>query len=199
MKKLILLFAVVAISAQAFSQMFLGGSFSVDMDKTKNATEDIYKSTSFGITPKVGYYLNDQFAIGGAIGYTTTSYTYFNGADDDTKSTRNNMSISPFIRYHAVEAGNFSLFVEPMLSFGFGSSKSERGSTTTSDADLSSFGIQISPAMSYKINDKINIEAYFGALSYSSSTEKEGENKRTATSFGLEFSSRLSLGFIYKF
>ncbi|HOT15902.1 MAG TPA: outer membrane beta-barrel protein [Bacteroidales bacterium] len=181
--------------------MFVGGAFSVEMDKTKNATEDIYKRTSFGITPKVGYYLNDQFAIGGAIGYTTSSYTYFYGAGDadDTKSTSNNMSISPFIRYHAVEAGNFSLFVEPMLSIGFGSSKSERGSTTTSDADHSSFGIQISPAMSYKINDKINIEAYFGGLSYSSSTEKEGDNKRTATSFGLEFSSRLALGFIYKF
>ena len=199
MKKLILLFAVVAISAQAFSQMFVGGSFGISFDKHKDESNDISKSTEFTLAPKVGYYLDDNLAFGAHLGFETRSTTYFNGNADDSKSSRNLFTLAPFVRYHFMELGNLSIFAEPTLSLGFGGEKTETGNNTTRDADISKFGLYVVPALAYKVNDKIDIEAFFGYFGYTSETDKEGDNKDTYNSFGLNITSGLSLGFTYKF
>jgi outer membrane protein len=199
MKKLILALAVVAISAQAFSQMFVGGSFGVSFDKHKDETYDISKSTEFSLAPKVGYYLDDKLAFGAHLAFETGSTTYFNGDADDSKSSSNLITLAPFVRYHFMELGNLSIFAEPTLSLGFGGEKTEVGGNTTRDADVSRFGLYVVPAMAYKVNDKIDIEAFFGYFGYMSRTEKEGDNKDTYNSFGLNLTSGLSLGFTYKF
>ena len=220
MKKVILavvaMFATVSMSS---AQMFVGGSlgFGLTGGKDKGASTSIDKTStfSFDFSPKVGYYLNDNFAVGLEVGLNSwsrkTPKEQFGGSDD-LKNSSFGWEIDAFARYSLVKFNNFSVLLEGEIGIGGETSKTKIGATETKGNPVSTFGIGVLPVLSYSISDKWSIETSldFLALGFWSETEKNANDKKNKSidnSFGLSInngtnsiiSNTLNIGFIYKF
>jgi len=202
MKKITLLLSMAVISTALYSQAFVGGSLgfstSGSSSSSGNVTVDGPTSTSFLLAPMVGYYMNSQMAVGVEFGIGFTSSNN-NATPSATKTTATLFGISPFVRYHVVEMGPVSVFGQGSLGIGFGSSKVKTGSVSADGPKTTMFEIAVRPGISYKLTDQIAIEAFLGGLSYDMTTEKEDDEKNKEYNFGLNFSTSLNLGFVYKF
>jgi hypothetical protein len=119
MKKIILtLVAVLAISfanAQesgppkaTFSKgdMWIEGGITL----TTGDTSDDY----FAVTPKVGYFLDEKWAVGADINYSTRSYL---DAPGNNLDKTNSFGIGGFVRYYFLSLGNFKAFGEAGLGY----------------------------------------------------------------------------------
>jgi outer membrane protein len=207
MKKIFtLLFAAVLFSASTFSQVFVGGSFSLSNQGSStsnaNTTVDGPSITIFTVNPMVGYYLNSQMAVGIEFGMGFSSHNN-NATPTATKTTSSIFSFSPFLRYHLVEMGPISVFGQGSVGIGFVSSKIKTGNVSSDGPKTTMFEIALRPGVSYKLTDKIAIEAFLGGLTYNSAVEKRdvagSEVKDKDHSLSLNFSTALNLGFVYKF
>jgi outer membrane protein len=200
------------ISSMVKAQLFVSGSLSLSTSNSKytsgTTTEDGDKTFDFNFNPKVGFFLNDKFAVGlgflfGTSKTTTPVYDEF-GAKTDEIYKLNSWGIAPFARYYLAKTGNLSFFGEGTLGFGGGTTKTTTGSTTVEGPKVTMMGIYIAPALSYDLSDKFAIEASFGELSYSSTTSKQTiatvENKSTTSGINLSLDlTSLSFGAIFKF
>lgn len=203
MKKTALFLMVVVFSTTLYSQVFVGGSvgFSVSGSSTTsgNTTVDGPTYSNFSVVPMVGYYLNSQMAIGAEfrLGFSSSNN---NATPTATKTTTTSFGISPFLRYHLIEMGPISLFGQGSVGIGFGKTKIKSGNVSSDGAKTTSFEIAVRPGISYKLTDQIAIEAFLGGLSYDLTTEKQpnGDKDKDYT-LGLNLSTALNLGFVYKF
>jgi hypothetical protein len=203
MKKIAFVIAMAAISTALYSQVFVGGSlgFSTSGSSTTSGstTTDGPTLTTFSLEPMVGYYLNSQMAIGVELGISFNS-TNNNATPTATKTTTTVFGISPFVRYHLVEMGPISVFGQGSVGIGFGREKFKSGSTSTDGDKFTMFEIAVRPGISYKLTDQIAIEAFLGGLSYDmTTTKKPNDDKDKEHTLGLNFSTSLNLGFVYKF
>jgi outer membrane protein len=132
MKKLFTTSIIVFVCFSAFAQfekgrILAGGSvgFSATTNKTKtdNATNTNSKTTSFSLSPRLGYFFIDNLAGGLELDMSTSS-TKDDGSND--KDTYSSLTFSPFVRYY-LQPG---IFFQGQYGIGPGSSKSENGSTT---------------------------------------------------------------------
>ena len=163
--------------------VFIGGGFNLSSDKIKDGAETL----SFSITPKIGYFLNDNFALGLGLGYSTSKRTGNNGNE---VFTSNSWSFDPFARYYVAKTGNLSFFGEGSIEIG--------GSTATDNPKFFTMAVRVSPALSYNLSDKVSLEANLGGLSYSSITDKDDTYK--STGIGLNFGlDDITFGAIIKF
>ena len=96
--------------------------------------------------------------------------------------------------------GQLSLLGQGYLSFSYTKEKVKSGNTTNDGDKTTSIGLGVLPGVSYKLTDKISIEAFIGGLSFNTSTvKKPNDDKETDNSLSLSLSSNLNIGFIYKF
>lgn len=203
MKKIALIIAMAVISTALYSQAFVGGSLSFSTSGSSttsgSTTVDGPTRTSFLLAPMVGYYLNSQMAVGVELGIGFNS-TNNNATPTATKTTTTAFGISPFLRYHVVEMGPISVFGQGSLGIGFAKEKIKTGSTSTDGDKTTMFEIAVRPGISYKLTDQIAIEAFLGGLSYDmTSTKQPNDDKDKDHTLGLNFSTSLNLGFVYKF
>ncbi|MCX7986874.1 MAG: porin family protein [Bacteroidales bacterium] len=203
MKKITFFLMAVLVSAAMSGQVFVGGSLgfstSGSSETSGNTTVDGPTNTSLSINPMIGYYLNSQMAVGAELGLVFTSENN-NATPTATKISGTYFSIRPFLRYHLVEMGPISVFGQGSLGIAFGKSKIKTGNVTNDGAKTTALEIAVKPGISYKLTDQIAIEAFIGALSYSSTTVKQpNDDKEKSHELGLNLSSALNLGFVYKF
>ncbi|RZJ34381.1 MAG: porin family protein [Flavobacterium sp.] len=165
--------------------IFISGSLGF----SSQSTGDV-KTNTFTISPKVGFFLSDNIAIGGQIGYTSTKDE--DGVSEDIKT--NTFSVGAFGRYYATPASDFSFFAE--LGANYMTSKMEQGSA---EAKSNGFGIALSPGLSYFIGSNWALEASIGALSYN--TEKpDFDGAESTDTFGLNLNlTNVNVGVVYKF
>ena len=213
MKKtfLVMMFAVMtAICAQA--QMFVGGSMGIDFGATKqtlgSTTNNGPATSAFELSPKVGYYLSDNFAVG--LNATLAFASQNNRADNPTKQKGTEWGFAPFARLSLLNIGNFSILLEGGVGIFGSSSKTTTGSTTLDGPSVFGFGMGVMPLLSYTLTNRINLEAStnLARLALVSETEKTGsgttESKVSDTSFGLGvdssdfFSTPFKIGIIFK-
>ncbi|WP_348824382.1 outer membrane beta-barrel protein [Flavobacterium aestuarii] len=86
--------------------MWIEGGISL----TTGDTSDDY----FAITPKVGYFLDEKWAVGADINYS--SRTYLDGTSNNLDKT-NSFGIGVFARYYFLNLGNFKAFGEAGLGY----------------------------------------------------------------------------------
>jgi hypothetical protein len=210
MKKTFLLLIITASFMSLKAQVFIGGGLNFNTTNLKytdnTTTEDGDKTISFNFYPKVGYFLNDKFAIGLGFGIgstkTTTPKTDY---EDERVVKTKNWSVSPFARYYFTKINNFSVFGEGTLGFGGGSSSTKTGTTTNDGPKYFSVNINIAPAVSYNFSDNFSIETSLGGIGYSSQKatyDKGTETEYSGTSAGINVSfgfDNLTFGAIYKF
>lgn len=172
--------------------VFLEGNLSFGSTNDKN---DEVKTSSFSFNPKVGYFINDKFAVGINLGIGSGKRT--ETGEDDVKTS--NFNVGAFGRYYFLDLGErFKTYTE----FGLGITSSKAG-----DEDFqktNGFGIGAGLGMNYFVTPKMAIS--FGlsnVLSYQSSKSKaDGDNGQT--SFGANvnvfqnFFDTPTFGLLYK-
>lgn len=167
----------------ANGDIFISGAFSYDSE-----TEGDFKSSTFEVAPRVGFFVSENFALGGKIGYASTKLD--NGIADATDST---LSLGAFGRYYFSPASKFSLFGE--LGFDYISIDSE----TAGDIKVNGYVIAAGPGVSYFLNNNFALEAFWGAIGYGSAKpDVDGAESTDVFTFGADLRD-ISLGLVYKF
>lgn len=143
--------------------ILLEGGIGFNSTKDKNSDS---KTNAFSISPKLGYFITDDFAIGVDAGYSTSKRERL-GA---TTSEVNSFGAGVFGRYYFLELGNrFKTYTE--LGVGYDSTKDK-----LADVKSDGFGAGLSLGLNYFVTDNIAIS--FGlsdVISYRSAKVEGGE------------------------
>ena len=147
------------------------------------------KSNSFNVSPRLGYFVEDNIALGVAIGYMSGKQESPGIAD--VKTTE--FSAGVFGRYYVTPANNFSLFGE--LGLDYINSKIKADTEDTSNA----FRIALAPGINYFVSEHFALEAKFGILSYrTDNPDADGVKNTDQFNIGLNLSD-INIGAIYRF
>jgi len=164
--------------------LFITGSVGIGSESTGDN-----KTNSFNISPKVGYFVTPNIALGVALGYTHGKEEAPETAD--IKSTE--LAVGVFGRYYATPANSFSVFGE--LGVDYIHSKIEAVTEDNSNA----LRIALAPGVSYFISKNFALEAKFGILSYrTDNPDADGVQNTDQFNFGLNLSD-INIGAIYRF
>ncbi len=161
---------------------FISGSFGFNSSSTGDN-----KSSSFTISPRVGYFVSENIAIGARVGYQTFSQE-FGAIETDV----NTLTIGGFGRYYFTPTSKFSIFGE--LGVDYQSINSDNGTT---DTTTNGFGLGVRPGISYFLSTDFALEMTWGVLSYATANPEEGESTDNF-SIGLDLDN-INLGLVYKF
>jgi hypothetical protein len=142
MKKVLFATLLMGSVSAAFSQgninqgdWMLGGDAGFSSQKHGD-----YKTTSFGISPNVGYFFINNLA--GGLRLETSSEKTKVGSSE---SKNTGLSLAPFVRYYFLPASQkVNLFAD--ASFAFGKNKDEVGSSEY-ETKFTQLGIKAGPAI----------------------------------------------------
>lgn len=150
--------------------IFVSGSFGYVSKKDLGVS-----TSSTSIRPSIGYFLKENIALVGTIG--------FESKDTGVGSAANVFVLGAAARYYMTPASKFSLFGQGGIEFQSGK-------------DLTIFSLGVKPGLSYFLNNHFAVEATVGEFGIVN-TSVSG-NSNTDFNFGADLSN-LGLGLIYKF
>src|SRR5690554_4813314 len=179
MKKLILSIALlsgIAFTTQAQTEkgkFIIGGNVSYNSVKTD--ADGAKASHDFSIVPNVGYFVNDNIAIGTGIGFETSkasSASQFGKTDA--------FVIAPFGRHYVPVAEKFQFFSQLSVPMAFGTTKAIDGDLEVGDktGSSTSIGVALSPGFAYYPSKKIGIEFALNGASYNHYTLEDSDGNK---------------------
>ena len=203
MKKV--LFSAVALIAFSFvnaqeksnggfskGDVFASGAFSLGSEKTGDL-----KTNSFELAPKVGFFVTENIAIGGMLGYSTDKVDVGTGSGTNT-----GLGLGAFGRYYLTPASQFSLFAEFGLdytSYDNEFTRDSSGALSPADSKSKEIGFGLGAGMNYFVSSNFSIEAGVAVLGYSSNDNGgNGADKTNTFSFGGDWRA-VTFGVNYKF
>lgn len=160
MKKLFLAAAMMVASLAASAQVYVGGSLGFKSEKPYDGAET---STAFSIKPEVGYNLDEKWAVGIQLGYSSM---------DDGDNTLGQIDLAPYARYTFAKTGIASFFVDGGLSFEF----------RTADWEGMVWGVGVRPGVKLAVSEKVDVIGKLGYLGYKAANEKAGKGNSFALS-----------------
>ena len=167
----------------AKGDVFVSGAFSIGSEKTGDD-----KSSGFEIEPKVGYFLTENIAIGGKLGFASYKEET-SGTDTEDMA---GFTVGAFGRYYMTPASQFSLFGQ--LGFDYSSIDDK-----LADVQENEIGLNLGLGLSYFVSNNWSIEATWAGLGYTSN-DNGGNGAEKTNSFGLGADLRaISFGVNYKF
>ena len=167
----------------AKGDVFVSGAFSIGSEKTGDD-----KSNGFEIEPKVGYFVTENIAIGGKLGFASYKAEDTFGDTDDLSA----LTVGAFGRYYMTPASQFSLFGQ--LGFDYSSIDDK-----LADVQENEIGLNLGLGLSYFVSNNWSIEATWAGLGYTSN-DNGGNGAEKTNSFGLGADLRaISFGVNYKF
>jgi hypothetical protein len=184
MKRLILVFFALAGFTQAFAQfeqgrMMVGGA--VDLNSygstsvNGNTSTKVSRTTHFGLSPTFGYFVVNNFVVGGSLtlGSSVTKYKTQND-----KFTSSSFVIGPFARYYF---DNF--FVHGSAGIGISRSrfKGDRGQGVTTH-NVSQ--LDLGGGYAFFLNDNVTFEPQLG-FNVNVETDKDSDPKEADLTTGL--------------
>jgi hypothetical protein len=213
MKKIIITLAFASFALASQAQLFVGGQVGFNSNSRKFDGDKTRSSSSFTLSPTIGYQLDEKMAIGARINFGTAKNTTFKWFGDNDRVTKfTGFGLEVFGQYTFLELGKFSAYADAGLRFGLSKAKTTTGSETSESNPLTGFGLNIRPVLAYNLSEKITLLANlnFMGFSFDVTTEKHLNNdnkKTTETDFGLNVNSNdvisggnvLTIGMIYKF
>ena len=165
--------------------VFVTGAFTFG---STNDKDDEVKTNGFEIAPKIGYFLTENIAIGGKIGFSS-SKTEDTGVDTKDLS---GLTLGAFGRYYFTPANQFSLFAN--LGLDYSSMKDK-----LADAKLNGFQAGLGAGMNYFVSSNFSIEAGVAVLGFSSEkSDATGAKGSTGFNFGGDWRA-VTFGVNYKF
>ena len=176
--------------------IFISGSVGYTTEKQ----EDL-KVNSYVVAPKVGYFINENIALGLGLGLGNGKVEF----DGETAAENKTVEFSAYGRYY-LKTSKFAPFAE--LNVNYGTTSSEFVGTLSggdlapafgSGNDINTFSINIAPGFNYFVSEKLALETSVGLLGYSSSKEDvDGAEAINKFELGLDFAS-INFGVLYKF
>ena len=168
----------------AKGDLFVTGAFTLGSEKTGDV-----KSSSFEIAPQVGFFLTENIAIGGKLGYKADKAENAGGDTQDDAG----FTVGAFGRYYFTPASKFSLFAQLGLDY---SSMEDKLATDYTEAEL---GLGLGAGLNYFVSSNFSIEAGVAVLGYSSNDNGgNGADKTNNFSFGGDWRA-VTFGVNYKF
>ena len=163
--------------------VFVSGAVTLNSSKTGD-----FKANSFEIAPKVGYFVTENIAIGGKLGFASYKAEDAFGDTDDLSA----VTVGAFGRYYMTPASQFSLFGQ--LGFDYSSIDDK-----LDDVQENEIGLNLGLGLSYFVSNNWSIEATWAGLGYTSN-DNGGNGAEKTNSFGLGADLRaISFGVNYKF
>lgn len=154
-----------------------------------NDTRDQIKANGWSIAlePEIGWKLKERLylglRVGGSYQSTYATYTFIDETDGSTKSAdlrvhQGSWSVTPYVRYRLKSMFNdkLGIWLEAHLYTGMEFPNVAKGDPTGTDYDglrhSISYGLQVSPVITYKFNRKSTFQIFFSILSlgYSGTT-----------------------------
>lgn len=193
MKKSILIVAIAVLGLSANAQeettndgfskgdVFISGSIGYDSQETGP-----FKTSTFEIAPRAGYFVSESIAVGLQIGYLSTKSENFSGDVEDFSV----LALGAFGRYYFSPSKRFSLFGQLGINY-------LTAEDNLSGGKADGFGFALAPGISYFVSEHFALEATIGELSYFTVGPDGGESTDTFT-FGLDLND-VNFGVVYKF
>ena len=159
--------------------------------ETKTLESDAPKTIEWVVGPKIGFQADRlsfgvAFSIGGqkwnALNPSESdledAYYWFYGdlakelGDREFTMKKTSWGVTPFVRYNAIEAGNFALFCELQIPINGIKTKVKSVYETTNGKETEEFdgpktfswGVEIVPGLSYNLNDHISFDVYLDLI-----------------------------------
>ena len=198
MRKIVITCVMVAMTAFcANAQVFIGGGLGLNVNGgsyTDGSTTTSYP-TAFTIefAPKVGFYLNDAFAIGAGFGIANGSFKIID-ADPEISGSLTEWSFRGFARMRLAETGDLGLHVEGSVGIGGENWKITQGSTTNTGDPTTTIFLGVLPVITYEVTRGLSLEAtcdflQLGFVSRTTKNSDDSNQKRTNYSFDLGVNS----------
>lgn len=169
--------------------IFATGSIGFSSEKEPDGPDDI-KTTQFSFSPKVGYFVTSNVAVGLQLGIGSGKTDY---GTYEVKET--SFSIGAFGRYYFTPANKFSMFLN--LGFNIEGSKTDDGSPV--DEKYKGFNAGFAPGFNYFITNRLALEASVGVLGFrSTKPDVDDADATTNFDFGVGLND-INFGLVYKF
>ncbi|MCR4583876.1 MAG: porin family protein [Prevotella sp.] len=183
MKKILMTLVAVAMATTMNAQWYVGGSVGFGSVKVAGGSSE----STYKVIPEVGYNINDNWAVGVALGYQKGTCSFGNSLLDFTNfNTAEVFAVSPYARYTFVNSDLVNVFIDGALDFG---SIKDAGTT---------FQVGLRPGIALKASDKISLVAHIGFVGFNTFSPK-GDGK-SSNAFGLSLdNSTASFGVYYNF
>ncbi|NUY82062.1 porin family protein [Flavobacterium sp. MAH-1] len=166
--------------------VFMTGAIGISSEK-----QDEVKSTSFEIAPSAGMFVSDNIAVGLRLGFQSTKNEA--PATEDEKIT--SFMVGAFGRYYTTPKNDFSFFAE--LGAYYMTNKVEQDPAP--EFKTNTFGIALTPNISYFVSEHFALEAGFGALSYTNEKpDVDDAEAKNTFKLGLDL-TQINFGLTYKF
>ena len=186
MKKILTTIAAAFVAVTMSAQVYVGGTLGFQ-SKDVNGGGKKEAATTFTINPEVGYNLDDAWAVGINLGYTTTNLSGNHKLSDNVSE----FSFNPYVRYTFAKLDMVNFFADGMVS----------GSIYDDGEDkLNSWGIGIQPGVAVNLNDKVSFVAKLGKIGYSSKKwDYDGAKALGQFDFSLSSLAALNFGLYFNF
>ena len=180
MKKIFAVALVAMMSMAANAQTYVGGGIGFE-----TSSQDGNSETFFKIMPEIGYNLNENWAIGVAVGYGENK-TKVNNVTAKVKV----FEIAPYARYTFVKFDKVNLFIDGAVDYTH---------TDYAGAKNNTFGVGLKPGVAVNLNDKLSFVAHVGFLGYQNSKD-DYDGAKAVNTFGVSVDgSNLNFGVYYNF
>lgn len=184
MKKFFTIALVAMMAMTANAQVYVGGGIGFE-----TASQDGNSETFFKIMPEVGYNLNENWAVGIALGYNE-SKTTLKEANIKTTAKIKAFEIAPYARYTFAKFDMVNLFVDGTVDYLHTDIVGDKTNT---------FSVGLKPGVAVNLNDKLSFVAHVGFLGYQNAKE-DYEGAKAVNTFGLNLDgSNLTFGVYYNF
>lgn len=148
--------------------ILLGGDLSVSTQSVNNSNPYSDKQTSFGISPSVGKFINDNTLIGIQAGYYHLNEKQNNSGATIVNNSSNTYSAGVFLRRYKSLGSHFYVFLQPRLLALYNRVKNMYSDSTQPESKSNGYNINLglAPGIAYSFNDKLMVELSFQNLFY---------------------------------
>ena len=184
MKKIFAVALVAMMTMTVNAQVYVGGGVGL-----QSSSYDGNSETFFKLVPEIGYNLDENWAVGIAVGYGEHKTTLKSGNLKTTAKVKA-FEIAPYARYTFAKFDKVNLFVDGTVDYLHTDNAGDKNNT---------FSIGLKPGVAVNLNDKLSFVAHAGFLGYQNSKD-DYEGAKAANTFGFDLDgSNLSFGVYYNF
>jgi len=184
MKKIFAVALVAMMTMTVNAQVYVGGGVGF-----QTTSQDGNSETFFKLVPEIGYNLDENWAVGIAVGYGEHKTTLKSGNLKTTAKVKA-FEIAPYARYTFAKFDKVNLFVDGTVDYLHTDNAGDKNNT---------FSIGLKPGVAVNLNDKLSFVAHAGLLGYQNSKD-DYEGAKAANTFGFDLDgSNLSFGVYYNF
>lgn len=171
--------------------VFISGTLSFSSQKDGD-----FKNNQFTVSPKVGYFVDQNIALGVSLTYLSATQDTFDGDIGMYEQKTTAFEAGAFGRYYFNPASRFSIFAQ--LYAGYVSAKYEVEAFDT-ESKANGFGFEFAPGFNYFVSDHIALETTFGVLGYNTvKPDFDGAESTDTFNIGLDLAN-INFGIVYKF